>query len=66
MTKKSIPVAAATFLGLGQKIIPVPKKFICQDDINEAIKQFNRDFYLKVHFANDDADTDDEEPIEKL
>jgi hypothetical protein len=28
--------------------------------------QFNRYFYLKVHFANDDADTDNEEPIEKL
>ncbi len=64
--KKFIPVAAATVLNLGLKFIPVPKKSIRPDDINEALKQFDRDFYLNVHFANDDADSDNEEPIEKL
>jgi len=65
-TKKSIPAAAATVLGFGLKIIPVPKKSINQDDINEAIKIFDRDFYLKVFFADSDNDSDDEEPIKKL
>jgi hypothetical protein len=65
-TKKSIPAAAATVLGLGQKLITVPKKSICPDDINEALKQFDRDFYLNVHFTNDDTDSDNDEPIEKL
>jgi hypothetical protein len=66
MTKKSIPAAAATVLGLRLKFIPVPKKSIRLDDINEALKRFNRDFYLNVHFTDDDADSDSEEPIEKL
>jgi hypothetical protein len=45
-TKKSIPAAAATVLGFGLKFIPVPKKSIKQDDVDEAIKRFDRDFYL--------------------
>ena len=66
-TKKSIPAAAATVLGFGLKFIPVPKKSIKQDDVDEAIKRFNRDFYVKVFFADsDDDDDDDEDPIEKL
>jgi hypothetical protein len=65
-TKKSIPTAAATVLGLGLKFIPVPKKSIRPDDIDEALKQFDRDFYLNVHFAYDNVDSDNEEPIEKL
>jgi hypothetical protein len=65
-TKKSIPAAAATVLGLDLKFIPIPKKSICPDDIDEALKQFNRDFYLNVHFANDNANSDNEEPIENL
>jgi hypothetical protein len=65
-TKKSIPAAAATVLGFGLKFIPVPKKSIRQEDIDEAIKQFDRNFYLEVHVADDNADTDNEEPIEKL
>ncbi len=58
--------AAATVLGLGLKFIPVPKKSIHPDNIDEALKQFNRDFYLNVHLADGDADSDNEEPIEKL
>ena len=65
-TKKSIPAAAATVLGFGLKFIPVPKKSIKQDDVDEAIKRFDRDFYLKVFFADSDDDSDDEDPIEKL
>ena len=65
-TNKSIPAAASTILGFGLKFIPVPKKSICQDDVDEAIKRFDRDFYLKVFFAEDDESSDDEEPIEKL
>jgi hypothetical protein len=65
-TKKSIPTVAATVLGLGLIFIPVPKKSIRPDDINGALKQFDRDFYLNVNFANDDADSDNEKPIEKL
>jgi hypothetical protein len=65
-TKKSIPAAAATVLGFGLKFIPVPKKSIKQDDVDEAIKRFDRDFYLKVFFADSEDDSDDEDPIEKL
>ena len=65
-TKKSIPATAATVLGFGLKFIPVPKKSIKQDDVDEAIKRFDRDFYLKVFFADSDDDSDDEDPIEKL
>jgi hypothetical protein len=57
-TKKSIPAVAATVLSLGLKYIPVPKKSIRPDDINEALKQFDRDFYLNVHFTDDNVDSD--------
>jgi hypothetical protein len=53
-TKKIIPPAALTVLGFGLKFIPIPKKSIRQDDVDEAIKRCDRDFYLKVFFANDD------------
>ena len=65
-SKKIIPAAASTVLGFGMKFIPVPKKSIRQDDIDEAIKRFNRDFYLKVFFADDEYTSEDDEPIEKL
>jgi hypothetical protein len=66
-TKKIIPAAASTVLGFGLKFIPVPKKSIRQDDVNEAIKQFDCVFYLKVFFANDYYTSEkDEEPIRKL
>ena len=65
-TKKSIPAAAATVLGFGLKFIPVPKKSIKRDEVDQAIKRFDQDFYLKVFFANSDDDSDDKEPIEKL
>jgi hypothetical protein len=61
-TKKIIPAAAATILGVGLKFIPVPKKSIHQDDVNKAIKCFDQDFYLKVFFANKNANSDDKEP----
>jgi hypothetical protein len=64
--KKSIPATVATVLGFGLKIIPVPKKSIHQDDVDNAVKQFNQDFYLKVFFADEDPNSDDEEPIKKL
>jgi len=57
---------AATVLGFGLKIIPVPKKSINQDDVDETIKKFDRDFYLKVFFTDSDDDSDNEEPIKKL
>jgi hypothetical protein len=65
-TKKIIPAAASTVLGFGLKFIPIPKKIICQDDVDKAIKQFDRDFYLKVFFADDNNTSDDGEPIKKL
>ncbi len=65
-TKKIFPAAASTVLGFGLKFIPVPKKSIHQDDVDEAIKQFNQDFYLKVFFADDDKTPDNVETIEKL
>ena len=66
-TKKSIPAAAATVLGFDLKFIPIPKKSIKRDEVDQAIKRFDRDFYLKVFFADsDDDDDDDEDPIEKL
>jgi hypothetical protein len=43
--KKIIPAATSTVLGFGLKFIPIPKKTIRQDDVDEAIKQFDRDFY---------------------
>jgi hypothetical protein len=58
--------AAATLLSLGLKFIPVPKKSIRPDDIDEALKRFERDFYLNILFANDNVDSDNEESIEKL
>ena len=63
-TNKSIPAAASTILGFGLKFIPVPKKSIYQDDLDEAIKLFDRDFYLKVFFAKDDEISDNKEIIE--
>ena len=48
------------------KFIPVPKKSIRQDDVDEAVKRFNRDFYLKVFFADDEHTSEDDKPIEKL
>jgi hypothetical protein len=38
MTKKIIPAAASTILGFGLEFIPIPKKSIRQDDVDEAIK----------------------------
>jgi len=32
--------------------------------VDQAIKLFDRDFYIKVFFADSDDDSDDEEPIE--
>ena len=64
--KKSIPAVAVTVLGFGLKFIPIPKKSIKRNEVDQAIKQFDRDFYLKVFFANSEDDSDDEEPIEKL
>ena len=37
-TKKIIPAAALTVRGFRLKFIPVPKKSIRQDNVNEAIK----------------------------
>jgi hypothetical protein len=65
-SSKSIPAAAATILGFGLKFIPIPKKSICQDKIDEAIKRFDHDFYLKVHFADKEHDNEEEEAIDKL
>jgi hypothetical protein len=65
-TKKSNPAMAATVLGFGLKYIPVRKKSIHQDDVNKAVKHFDQDFYLKVFFADNDANLDDKEPIEIL
>ncbi len=66
-TKKIIiPAAASTVLGYGLKFISVPKKSIHQNDVDEAMKRFDRDFYLKVFFADYDYSSKDEEPIEKL
>jgi hypothetical protein len=62
-TDKIIPAAALTVLGFGLKFIPIPKKSIHQDDVDKAIKRFNRDFYLKVFFADDDKTPDDEKTI---
>jgi hypothetical protein len=62
---KSIPAAATSILGFGLKIIPVPKKSIRQDDVDKAIKRFDHDFYLKVHFVDDDAEKD-KEAVKKL
>jgi hypothetical protein len=46
-SSKSILTAAATILSFGLKFIPVPKKSICQDNVDEAIKRFDCNFYLK-------------------
>jgi hypothetical protein len=64
-SSKSIPAAAATVHGFGLKFIPVPKKS-CQDEVDKAIKRFDRNFYLKVHFADEEQDNEEEEAIDKL
>jgi hypothetical protein len=64
-SSKSIPSAATSILGFGLKFIPVPKKSIRQTDVNEAIKRFDRNFYLEVHFADDNVE-EDEESVKKL
>jgi hypothetical protein len=45
---------------------PSQKNPSVRNDVDKAIKQFDRDFYLEVFFADDDNTSDDEEPIEKL
>ncbi len=64
-SSKSIPSAATSILGFGLKFIPVPKKSIPQTNVNEAIKCFDCNFYLKVHSADDDAE-EDKESVKKL
>ncbi len=64
-SSKSIPSAATSILGFGLKFIPIPKKSIPQTDVDEAIKCFNRHFYLKVHYADDNAE-EDKEAVKKL
>jgi len=44
---KSIPAAAACRFGNGLKFIPNPKKLICRDNINKAMRQSTQDTYLK-------------------
>jgi hypothetical protein len=60
---KSRPAAAAFLLGFRLKFIPVPKKSLGLREINEGIDCFNRDMFLKGHFAGDDKD---DVPYEKL
>jgi hypothetical protein len=60
---KSLPAAAAFLLGFGLKFIPVPKKPLGLREIDEGIDCFNRDIFVKIHFARDDKD---DIPYEKL
>ena len=60
---KSLPAAAAFLLGFGLKFIPIPKKSLKPTDIEEGVDRFDRDMFLKIHFAEDD---EDDEPYEKL
>ena len=60
---KSLPTAAAFLPGLGLKFIPVPKKSLGLREIDEGIDRFDRDMFLKIHFAGDD---EDDVPYEKL
>jgi hypothetical protein len=64
-SSKLIPSATTSILGFGLIFIPVPKKSIHQANVNEAIKRFDRNFYLKVHFADDDGE-EDKESVKKL
>jgi hypothetical protein len=48
---KSLPTAAAFLLGIGLKFIPVPKNSLGLREIDEGIDRFNRDMFLKIHFA---------------
>jgi hypothetical protein len=60
---KSLPAAAAFLLGFGLKFIPVPKKSLGLREIDEGIDCFDRDMFLKIHFAGDD---EDDIPYKKL
>ena len=60
---KSLPAAAAFLLGFRLKFIPVPKKSLRPNDIDEGIDRFNLCIFLKIHFAEDDKEN---EPYEKL
>jgi hypothetical protein len=59
-SSKSILSAATFILGFGLKFIPVPKKSIRQTNVDKAIKCFDCDFTLKVHFTNDNGEEDKE------
>jgi len=65
-TGKLIPAAAACILENGLKFIPNPKKSIHRDNIDEAMRWFTWDAYLKVLFANKDATDEEDEEIEPL
>ena len=60
---KSLPAAAAFLLGSGLKFIPIPKRSLQLNEIDEGINRFDRDMFLKIHFAGDDKD---DEPYKKL
>jgi len=38
------------------KFIRVPKNSLRPNDIEEGIDRFDRDMFLKIHFAEDDED----------
>ena len=60
---KSRPAAAGFLLGFGLKCMPIPKKSLWLNEIDEGIDCFHRDMFLKNYFAGDDKD---DEPYNKL
>jgi len=60
---KSLPAAAAFLLGFGLKFIPIPKKSLRLNEIDEGIDRFDRDMFLKIHFAGDDEDDETQEKL---
>ena len=56
------PPMANTLLGLGLKFIPAPKLNTSPEEQNTTLERFERDFSLKVFFAED---TDDAPPLQQ-
>jgi hypothetical protein len=55
-TKGILPPMANTLLGLGFKFIPTPKVNPSPDEQDKTLSRFERDFSLKVFFAEDTDD----------
>eukprot|EP00956_Cyclotella_meneghiniana_P015681 scaffold24249_cov44-Cyclotella_meneghiniana.AAC.1 len=57
---KSAPPNCKQLFGLGSKFIPTPPKTTGQLGLKKTLERFNRDLRLKVHFAGEESDSDED------